>query len=348
MAAQMPVKMKLLRPHLLILVIVALGVVRKGESQGTTATRLMADDSYSAFPTSRTTFRVGCVRYDPDTRISTELAEQLVASLNANERVRTAMAVQGFSEIQVQSFDAHRWLMEAMDAEQLDLVFCSSIDYVEQSYQRGTYMPLFQLRLPNDVPARDRLYYYGSIFVNNRSELFGLSKEDAQAKLRDYLGRHQVALVGASSAVGYIYPVLKLHELTSSTAFLHNTQFWGSSEEVAKAVINGAAEIGACDQGAIQEVLRRAGLLESRSRILREISPTKPLPRDPVVIRAALRTTALGRAVREGMRKFFLLLRPPLPRLETSEEMQQFKELQGAIGEFQALRRAEDTGPHSF
>lgn len=304
-------------------------------AQETTVTRTSLDQVVS--PTTGTIFRIGCLRSEPDTRITLPLVEALREHLLATPAVQEAMAEAQVSHMEVRSFDAHRWLMEAMDAEQVDLAFCSSIDYI---YQRGNYVPIFQLRLPFDRPGRGRLYHYGSIFVNNRSPLFALDRTAALQALPQYLRQKEVALVGPNSASGYVYPLLKLSELTTSTELPWQTRFWGSSEEVVKAVVNGAAEVGACDAGALDEVLKKYNLFDKRDLLVREIARTSRLPRDPVVLLArwSPERSELGRAISIAARQFFDAQAPELPRLEPSTDTQPFNELRGSLTRFNQLR----------
>ncbi|MGI8905654.1 MAG: PhnD/SsuA/transferrin family substrate-binding protein [Candidatus Sumerlaeaceae bacterium] len=319
-------------------------IVMPAHGQATTATLSAIAGFDSTAPTTGTAFRIGCLRYDPDTRISVELAQQLAASLRANEKVRAAMQQEGVSEIQVQSFDSHRWLMEAMDGEQVDLAFCSLVDF---GYQTGGYLAIFLLRLPHDRPGRNRLFHYGSIFVNNRSSLFRVPDHEIPARLSEYLASHEIALVGPYSAAGYFYPLLKIHEITSGTLIQPRAQFWGSSEEVVKAVINGTVEIGTCDAGVLDEVLRASNLLDRRQELIREIKKVERVPPDPVALlqKWAPKSSPLGRSVRDATRKFFDELKPPLPRLMPSPDDWEFnRELRQNITRFDEIRKAVDTG----
>jgi len=288
--------------------------------------------------TTATTFRIGCIRHDPDMRITDDLMQGLREYLLQSPTIKEAMATTGVAALEVQSFEAHRWLMEAMDAEQVDLAFCSSVDYI---YQIGNYVPIYQLRMPRDRPARTRLYHYGEVFVGPSSALFSLEKNAARERLGQYLAGREIALVGPNSASGYIYPLLAIAEITSPTMGQVATRFWGSSEEVVKAVINGSAEIGACDSSAIDEVLAAYNLTPHKAKLVKEITRTSGVPRDPVVIlrRWAPDRSLLGREILRRSRSYFETLPREMPRLEPTSDTNQFeKELRGSMINFNQLR----------
>jgi ABC-type phosphate/phosphonate transport system substrate-binding protein len=118
-------------------------------------------------------------------------------------------------------------------------------------------------------------------------------------------------------------------------------QFWGSSEEVVKAVINGSAEIGACDMAVVDSVLRQNNLYARKSELVRELRRTDPIPRDPVVFlqKWSPQKSRLGRAIREASQSFFNEEPPAAPRLQVSSDETQFNRLRRAIDQFNQLRK---------
>jgi len=299
----------------------------------------------------RSTFRIGYVRQDPESPTTSGVFVRLVAFLNTQPEIRTQMARNGIRDITLQSFDSHRLLVEAMDAEQVDVAFCSVIDF---AYQRGNYEPVYQLRRagdPHSSTGGRRAWHSGVIFVNNRSRLFDLPTSAAQASLPAYVMDHEMAMVGSSSAAGYVYPYLALERLTTNVAVMNAPSvFWDSSSEVVKAVINGIHEVGACDATAIDEVLRAYGLERYRAQMIKEIVRTDPVPRDPVVIRSYWVTpdsggidvalsAEFGRRLIRAIGGFFQS-DSTLPRLdrtqreayqEVSENLQRFRQLRGQL-----------------
>src|SRR5690606_3240764 len=129
-----------------------------------------------------------------------------------------------------------------------------------------------------------RVWHSGVIFVNNRSPLFTMETSAAVAALPQYVMSRQMAMVGSSSAAGYVYPYLALDRLTTSASVINaRSVFWESSSEVVKAVLNGMHEVGACDASAVNEVLKAYGLLDQKDKLVKEILRTDPVPRDPIV-----------------------------------------------------------------
>ncbi len=292
-------------------------------------------------------FRIGYIRVDPDTATTSGVYQRLLEFLVSQPDIQAAMSAAGVSGIIPQSFDTHSLLIEAMDAEQIDMAFCSVLDF---AYQRGSYEPVFQLRRPGDPHSSTgdrRVWHSGVIFVNRESPLFSLSDAAAIAALPEYVMAHEMAMVGSSSAAGYVYPYLALDRLTTTVPVINaRSVFWNSSSEVVKAVINGIHEIGACDASAIDEVLAAHGLLKAKARLVKEILRTDPVPRDPIVIHTrwlggaaytATPATELGRQMTRGVSGFFQS-EPALPRLErTSREP--YQEVAENLERFKKMRQ---------
>jgi ABC-type phosphate/phosphonate transport system substrate-binding protein len=292
------------------------------------------------------TFRIGYLRVDPESPTSSGVFQKLREFLLKQPPVQDALKAKQIDDIMIQSFDSHRLLVEAMDGEQVDLAFCSVLDY---AYQRGDYEPIFQMRRPGDPHnsvGDSRVWHSGVIFVNNRSALFNMNTSAAIEALPQYLESHEMAMVGSSSAAGYVYPYLALSRITTSPAVLNGPSvFWDSSSEVVKAVVNGIQEIGACDATALPEVLGAYGLDGRQKQLLKEILRTDPVPRDPVVMEERWidgsltdeASSALGRQISRGVQAFFERT-PGLPRLEPSTR-QPFVEVKENLKRFQTLRQ---------
>lgn len=291
------------------------------------------------------TFRIGFVRQDREAATTAGVYQRLTEFLVAQPDFRSAMQSAGLKEVLPHSFESHRLLVEAMDAEQVDLAFCSVIDYASQ---QGSYEPVFQLRRqgdPHSSTGDRRVWHSGVIFVNNRSQLFKMETSAAIAALPEYVMSREMAMVGSSSAAGYVYPYLALDRLTTTVPVIDaRSVFWDSSGEVVKAVMNGMHDIGACDASALNEVLRAYGLLEKKDKLVKEIIRTDPVPRDPIVIHtrwlapspySTTPSAAAGREVIRAVSGFFQST-PGLPRLErtsrepfleVSENLERFREL---------------------
>jgi len=272
---------------------------------------------------------------------------RLVDFLTDQDPIKAAMAANGIERVEHLSFDTHRLLIEAMDANQLDMAFCTALDY---AYQRGNYEPVFQVRRAGDPHSSSgdrRVWHSGVIFVSNRSPLFHMPAEAARAALPEYVMTHGIAMVGSSSAAGYVYPYLALDALTTQVPVMNApSDFRDSSSEVIKTVINGIYDVGACDATAIPEVLKAHGLLEHKDELIREIQRTAPVPRDPIVMNdrwlpssaySSNQTLLLGREMLRGVGGFFRET-AGLPGLDrTSREP--FAEVSENLERFRAKRQ---------
>lgn len=300
------------------------------------------EDTPEPIPAAITSFfRIGYLGIDPEASLGGQVFVRLRDYLAAAPSVQAGMQTAGITDIRLRSFESHRDLSEELNEEQLDVAFCSGIDFVNQ--RSDSYEPLFQIRRPGDYhpPIGPRVYYSGVVFVNNRSALFPLSKEDTTRGLAQYLASHEVAMVDRNSASGYIYPYLKLQQLCGQTTPAQiQTAFWQDPREVVKAVVSGVHEIGACDAGVVDEVLSTSKLLNQKQKLIREIAWTAFVPRDPVVFhsRHAPTRSALGREVARAMQEFFARDRD-LPKLEPSSK-EPFKELRDNLQKFYESRKA--------
>lgn len=296
-------------------------------------------------------FILGHLRGDPESPLDAAVFDRLRNFLLSLPAIRTAMEQEGVTGIEVQSADSVNILVDWMNQEQVDLAFAPAVAF---TWQGGEYDAAFQLRRPRrDIisPGGDRIVHRGVLFVNNRSRLF--SAPDTRPALTDYLRRelpsylasHPIAFVSSFSAAGYFYPHLRLADLTSNTQ-PQSYFFCNSPEEVVKSVINGVAEIGACDAGVIEEVLGSGpeGLLANKDKLVRVILETDVIPTDPVVFRSRWhpRTgSVLGAEIRNGLRAFFEQ-NPQLPRLESSSN-ERFDELRESLERFTELGRERES-----
>jgi ABC-type phosphate/phosphonate transport system substrate-binding protein len=233
-------------------------------------------------------------------------------------------------DIVFQASDSHQSLRDWwMSQNQVDLAFCSAVDFV---LQRGNYQPLFQFRGHSYNTGGNPHFHRGVIFVNNRSSFF-TSELPASILGRALAGR-EIAMVGHSAA-GYFYPSLKLASLTSNT-LPRRPVFCGSSEEVVKYVISGITEAGACEKTVLQQVLHQHGLIQSE--VVRVILETDLIPTDPVAIqeRWLPRKSLLGRELKKALREFFRRPEHGLPRLEDTNA-DAYADIRENLKKFQGL-----------
>lgn len=297
------------------------------------------------------TFRIGFLRNDLDGTVPQDHFNRLRLYLLSNPDIKTNMALAGVEDIVLQSFDSNPLLVEAMDGEQLDLVFCGVLDYASQ---KGDYEPVFQIRKSGDAHSSSggsRVWYSGVIFVNNLSPLFRLDTTTTLELLPEYLAQREIAMVGANSAAGYVYPLLSIADLTTDTQSINKQRvvFWNSSADVVKAVLNGIHEVGACEANILDNVLLQSGLAAIQKDLVRVILKTNPIPRDPVVLHnrwlageTGFRAlpeidSLLGRELLRGIQEYYESLPEGVKLERTSPET--FTEVSENLERFQEIRR---------
>jgi len=287
-------------------------------------------------PSAAHLFRIGYLPNDPEAQIAVGAVHELRNFLMEQAAVREALHGEGLDDIALMAVDRHESMVERMNRNEFDLAFCSAVDFV---LQNGDYEARFQLRRPQDsFDARaGRVFHKGVIFVNNRSPLFRTSV--APAEMARTFTTTPLAMVSGSAA-GYFYPSLKIAHLSGTGLLPQRVHLCDSSEEVVKAAINGlggSIDAGACEAGAIEQVLARHGLLEQRDQLIRVVFETDPIPGEPVALhrRWTPRYSPLGRTVSEGLQRFFTEARG-LPRLEPCSN-EQFRDLRENMKDYWGL-----------
>jgi ABC-type phosphate/phosphonate transport system substrate-binding protein len=286
-------------------------------------------------------FRLGFLRTDLEQELGMAWYETLKAYLEQNDRVMKSLQEAGFSEIAVLPTDGHEDMIQAMNHKEFDVAFCSS--YVFAMVEQGTYHVILQLRRDSDIwdtRGGGRVLQKGVVFVNNRSPLFtaDLSSEAAMNQaIADYMPHQRMAFVSSYSAPSYVYPLVKLYRQFGGVqprSFI----FCGSSEEVVKYVINGLVDIGACEAGVIDEVVRSIDSNVRPERMVRVIFETDFLPTDPIVLKAEYYPRhPLGLAIKEAIKSFYNQGPPGKPRVENSQDLY-YQNLREVIAEFNTLR----------
>jgi ABC-type phosphate/phosphonate transport system substrate-binding protein len=249
-------------------------------------------------------FLMGYLKTDIEQVQGEEWYQGLRVALLQNTALGKLLEAEGFSDIAVVPADGFKDMVQRMSHSEFDLAFCSSYVFVEQT---GDYRVMLQLRRARDSFGRGGATQRGVIIVNARSPFFENAAEATLKRLLPkYLAEKRMAFVSVYSAPGYVYPRLKLYNDFGISA-LQAPIFCDSSEEVVKYVINGLVEIGACESGAVDEVVRSAGLALAPDRLVKKILETEPLPTDPIAIRSAYhpQDSELGRELRSALRAYY-------------------------------------------
>ncbi|MBN1478324.1 PhnD/SsuA/transferrin family substrate-binding protein [Candidatus Sumerlaeota bacterium] len=261
--------------------------------------------------------------------------QALVRSLNEDVMVRAAMRAAGWEEssapIVLMGIDWHEDLRRRMAGNEFDMVFAPALIH---ALQTGNYDIVGQVRTSDMLGTvdRDGLQQFPVIFVNRESPLFDLSEfgpDSLTAEQRAAVGAQvassRIAFVSASSAAGYLSPLLALHQrcdLQDDPPVL----WCDTAEEVVMAVINNLVTIGACDDATFNRVVGECSMeVDEEGHLVQSFDPAalirviaRPdwVPVAPVVMRSDLRRTELGQALVAALESFLEAQDPPLD-LET-------------------------------
>jgi ABC-type phosphate/phosphonate transport system substrate-binding protein len=208
------------------------------------------------------------------------LAETITNTPSAIEALRE----QGYEKAVAVGAEDHFDLVRRMNHGEFDLVFCSSMAFVEQT---GDYAALLETRGPSDTwDPIGGVLQQGIIIARRDNPLFASGKPPADADVKAFLSKARVAYVSAHSAIGYLYPRVRLRERFGADP--SHTFFCDSSEEVAKFVIDGLADAGALDPKSLRDVVAQIPGKPDWTKLVVKIEQTAPLPTDPVAIRGAM------------------------------------------------------------
>lgn len=287
---------------------------------------------------AKKSFKIGFVKGDIEQGLSADMLSALRRFLLLEEKIKTNLKKEGYSDIALLPADGYRDLIRRMDHKEFELVFCPSVVYAEQE---GDYQAVLQLRRERDIwdtRGGGKVLQKGVILVNNRSPLHNNKAVEA-SQIAEYLKQQRIAFVSSYSAPGYIYPMLKMYDdygVTEPGGFL----FCDSSEEVVKFVINGLVEVGTCESGTIEQVLGEIGLQVKPEKLVRIIFETPIIPTDPVVVREELfpPNSELGKSLKAGLKQFFNRPGSKTPRLENSQDSY-YDDLRHEVKRFDLLKK---------
>lgn len=268
-------------------------------------------------------FRIGHMRTEIPGPLTAEWFRRLQRFLESDPGLREAFAREGYGGVGMVSAEGFNDLVRRMDAQELDCVFCPAVAFRRQL---GDYTVVFQLKGPNDRGRGKFIFHDGVVIVNSRHPLFRdpRLRKDQPVPLQVIAGHftsEPVALVSRYSAAGYIYPCHALFE-SGVWALPSRPIFCGSSEEVVKMVVSGVVAMGACERGAIRDVMRRYKIEAFEDRAIDQLLTTPGCPTDPVVFRRKFSPdrSELGRRLKNAIGRFFSVDRPGRFRLEDSDD----------------------------
>ena len=186
-----------------------------------------------------------------------------------------------------------------MDQGEFDLVFATAVVWARQT---GPYPePILQTSRPGDFRARQGgVLRRGVIIAGPESPLFGETRPSS-GSLRQAFVALPLAVPSDYSAAGYFYPQLIMR---AEMGLERPREYWfcGTDAEVVKHVVAGLADLGACREGAVADLLG-----EDSSRFVQVLRRTEPFPTDPVLLREEWMPSVseLGMELRLALREFF-------------------------------------------
>ena len=250
-------------------------------------------------------FSIGYLRRESTGHPSEENLERLRAALGADAPTQAQLKALGYTGIGLFACDGPTEMVRRLNTREFDIAFTPANLYRQQT---AGYTPILKARRADDIydPVGSIVLRRGMVFVSPRGvELF--HKRDVPAdQVTKVLGRQRIAVVSAQSAAGFTAPLVELHSRYRRESLQGGVIYFDSSEEVVKAVMAGLADIGACEEGALERVLAEGKIKGAVNDFV--LLRTNPVVTDPVIVRASLspRHSALGRVLRLKIRAFSL------------------------------------------
>lgn len=280
-------------------------------------------------------FAIGFLPEGSDLKNAAALMEELRQFLLSRPTVRYALARGGYDDIILSPCDGPRDMVQRMAEEEFELVFATAVVYAGYTRQIGPYYePILQTCRRGDIRSRDAgVYRQGVVFIGPSCPLFTHESLD-KAEIRDLLLHSSLAVPSADSAAGYIaprYKLLKDYGLQKAK-FL----FCGSDADVVKHVISGLADVGACREGELSQLLPQ----KSAFPFYRIIIKTDPVPTDPILIdQDSLPTRTDVGEIRARVREFFTTVQKIDPDLRVdSASRRDYEKLSDYLRDFEERR----------
>lgn len=301
---------RVMTPILLLAVVAALPGRAPSDDVTTRSVRLnlptrTTPESIADLPVH--TLRIGFHARGAERLLSSSDMDRLAAFIGESDSVVDSLAATGERpKVVALRAEDHFDLVRRMNGGEFDLAFCSSVAFVEQT---GPYVAFLQTRRKSDTwnPATRETLRRGVIIARADHPLFAGGAEPSERERRVFLENSPMAIVSTHSAVGYLYPLSRLRRSDIGLKRTPQLIACDSSEEVAKFVVNGLANVGALDAAALDDVLAMIPGDAKADAYVREIARTDPLPTDPIVIRDSLAPSKapLGRALAGTITQFF-------------------------------------------
>lgn len=262
--------------------------------------------------------RIGYLRREATGHPGENLLENMRRRLMEDGEVIEALRQAGYTgdnPIGLFACDGAEDMVRRLNAREFDLAFTPASIYARH---QSNYRVVMKARRPGDSFSPGGVVRrFGVVIVSPRSPLFDLDMITEEA-LQEELERRRLAVVSTQSVAGFHAPLLELSQRLGLRRMPGSYLWFEDSTEVVKGVLSGLADIGVCEQGAIDQVLTEAGLIDpgwpeerrlaERSRYIREVLRTSPVITDPVLFAPSLaaRQSDLGRLLRARLRDYSL------------------------------------------
>lgn len=248
--------------------------------------------------------RIGFLRRETGGHPAGGLLEGLRAHLLADAAVVAALEAEGYSGIGLFASDGASDMLRRINSREFDVAFAPAVLYARQD---AGYTPILKSRRPEEIIAPQKVWRQGVVIVSSRSPFFQGDTVDP-AQLRSFLAQNRLGVVSTQSVAGFHAALLGLAVDYGVVAPEGGYLFFENSEEVAKAVIAGLVEMGACEESALARVLESEGLSDRREEFVRVILRTDRIVTDPVLVRGRLSTrhSLLGRELQNSIRQYSL------------------------------------------
>lgn len=294
-------------------------------------------------------FRIGYLRPADESSLDPAWYQNLRKTLLEDKPFVKALREANFTDVALRPCENPEDMLQRMDQMEFELAFCPTMVYVQQRAARPGdfgYHVFLQTRLQYlDSHGGEHVLQKGVLFVRRGSALDRDSMLLNPAEVNKIIGNQFLAVSGRFDASGY-FDIRKLLYDDFNHAIPGNLLFCGSPQETVKAVVSGIAEVGACEEGVLNEVfgslpsnISADGVISNnRNDFIRIIGKTRGVPTDPVVIQTPYDplTTAspLGVAAARVLRKVYGNRDQGAPVLESSND----KIYDGIVDDVQRLQ----------
>lgn len=284
--------------------------------------------------TKNSVLRIGYLRGSPEGAPKASQLEDLIRAFNTRDKLLAEMALAGRSGFGLFACEAGEDMLRRLDAGEFDLAFVPAKTFAQQ---KSGYHVILQTRRPGDKypPRGGAVLREGAIFVSPRSHLYDRPNATPDEVAKALRGA-PFAVVSTQSVAGFVAPLNILARDFGLAPQETDLIWFDSSEEVARAVISGLADAGACEAGSLQALLATAPKTPEGQPLARVIRFTEPLPTDPVIVRGEFgpATSELGRQLRTAIREYFTEQTNGDLQFQEAED-EAYRQIPGILAEFE-------------